>query len=175
MIRARWPYGPLDFSIRSLRESAPAPRMTFEFECRDSNGNLKWRERVENIVTTVGKTFAVDVLVKGVAYTASWFMLLAGAGAKAVGDTLASHAAWTEITAYTGNRPAIVWGTSAAGSNTATGVAFAITGTVTVAGAGVCDVATTNSGTLYNVADFAVARSMASGDTLTVTPTLTFT
>lgn len=155
-----------------LAEDIRAPRAIFDFECIGPDGEVKWRERIENLVTTAGKTDIVDKYLKGSAYTAAWYLLLAGSGTKAVGDTLASHAGWSEITAYTGSRPAITWGTTSAGSNTATAVSFSMTGSYTVAGAGCSTVASGTSGTLYNVGDFAAARTGASGDTINVTVTL---
>jgi len=149
-----------------------APSLTYHVECRDCNGQLKWEENVHNLVTTAGKNDILDKYFKGSTYTATWYIILAGAGTKAVGDTLASHAGWTEQTPYSGNRPAITWGTTSAGSNTATGVAFTINATATVAGAGLSTVNTGTSGTLYSVSDFSVSRSVVSGDTLTVTPTV---
>jgi len=161
--------------MSNIVDGLPAPKAIFDVECFDSEGKLKWRETIHNVVTTVGKTDIIDKYLKGSSYTAAWFLLLAGSGSKAVGDTLASHAAWAEITVYTGNRPAITWGTTATGSNTATVVSYSMTGSYTAAGVGCCTVATTNSGTLYNVGDFAVARSGASGDTINVTVTLSVT
>lgn len=157
---------------RRLGDRLLAPSMLFDVECRGPDGRVKWRERVGNLVTTAGKTDIIDKYLKGSGYTAAWYLLLAGSGTKAAGDTLASHAGWSEITAYSGNRPAITWGTTSSGSNTATAVAFSMTGSYTVAGAGACTVASGTSGTLYNVADFATARSGGSGDTINVTPTL---
>ena len=77
----------------------------------------------------------------------------------------------------TGNRPAITFGTTAAGSNTATAVSFAITlaGPTTVAGAFTSTVATGTAGTLYSAGDFAASRSVVSGDTLNVTITVSAT
>lgn len=168
-------FAPL-FSIRRrYNESVAAPRMRFDVECIGPDGRMKWRESVFNTVTTEGKTFAIDKLLKGSAYTAAWYMLLKGTGSAVAGDTLASHSGWSEVTPYSGNRPAITWGTSSAGANTATAVSFSINATATVAGAGVCSAASGTSGTLYNAADFAASRSVASGDTLNVTPTLGFT
>ena len=156
-------------------ESMIAPRLIYRMECFDADGALKWTEEFENLVTTVGRTDIVDKYLKGSAYTAGWFCLLAGSGTKAAGDTLASHAGWAEISAYSGNRPAITWGTTSSGSNTATAVAFSMNANYTVAGAGICTVATTNSGTLYSVGDFAVARGGGSGDTINVTMTISVT
>lgn len=131
----------------------------------------KWREKVRNLVMTAGKTDIVDKYFKGSSYTAAWYMGLKGAGTIAAGDTLASHAGWSEVTPYSGNRPAITWGTTTSGSNTATAVSYSITGTSTVAGAFICTVNTGSSGVLYSCSDFAASRNVASGDTLNVTPT----
>lgn len=131
----------------------------------------KWREKVRNLVMTAGKTDIVDKYFKGSSYTAAWFMGLKGAGTIAAGDTLASHAGWSEVTPYSGNRPGITWGSTSSGSNTASAVSYSITGTSTVAGAFICTVATGTSGVLYSCSDFAASRNVASGDTLNVTPT----
>lgn len=158
--------------MSKMMDSLPAPSMLFEIECIGPDGNVKWRETVRNLVMTAGKTDLIDKYLKGSAYTAAWYLLLKGAGSIAAGDTLASHAGWTELTPYAGNRPAITWGTTSAGSNTATAVSISINATATIAGAGCCTVNTGTSGVLYNMSDFAASRSVASGDTLNVTPTL---
>lgn len=149
-----------------------APYITYLVECFDSEGNLKWSENVHNTVMTAGKTDIVDKYLKGSAYTAAWYMILKGAGTIAAADTLASHAGWTESTPFSGNRPAITWGTTTTGSNTATAVSYSINATATVAGAGICTVNTGTSGVLYSMSDFAASRSVVSGDTLNVTPTI---
>lgn len=156
-----------------LEERRPAPRFTYAIECFDRDGNLKWREEIENLVTTEGKNDIIDKYFKGSAYTAAWYLGLKGTGTAAVGDTLASHAGWSEATPYSGNRPAITFGTTSAGSNSATAVSFTINATATVAGAFVSSVNTGTAGKLYSAADFAVSRGVASGDTLSITPTVT--
>lgn len=158
--------------MSKLVDALEAPSMVFEIECIGPDGQVKWRETVRNLVTTPGKTDIIEKYLKGSAYTAAWYLLLKGAGSIAAGDTLASHAGWTELTPYAGNRPAITWGTTSAGSNTATAVSISINATATIAGAGCCTVNTGTSGVLYNMSDFAASRSVASGDTLNVTPTL---
>ena len=168
-------HGGIVVSGGGVCEPLVAPRMTFAFECRDAEGNLRWSETVENLVTTAGKTDLIDKYLKGSAYTAAWYLLLMGTGTPAVGDTLASHAGWSEVTPYTGNRPSITWGTTASGSNTASAVSITINATATVAGAGCCTAATGTSGVLYNAALFASSRSVVSGDTLAVTVTLSAT
>jgi hypothetical protein len=156
----------------ALAESLDVPSFTYDLVCRDSEGNEKWRETFHNLVTTAGKTDIVDKYFKGSAYTAAWYLGLKSTGTPVIADTLASHASWTELNPYTGNRPAIAFGTTAAGSNTATGVPFTMNATATVAGAFIASVNTGTGGVLYSAGDFGVARGMASGDTLTVTPTV---
>lgn len=158
--------------MEQVKETISAPSMVFDVVCHDKDGNFKWQETVHNTVMTAGKTDILDKYLKGSSYTAAWFMLLCGTGSIVAGDTLASHAGWAEITAYSGSRAAITWGTTTAGSNTATAVVFTMNGSYTVAGAGCCTVASGSSGVLYDAADFGSARSGASGDTLTITPTL---
>ena len=158
--------------MSKMLDELPAPSMVFDIECIGPDGEVKWRETVRNTVMTAGKTDIIDKYLKGSAYTAAWYLILKGAGSIAAGDTLASHAGWTEATPYAGNRPAITWGTTSGGSNTAAAVSISINATATIAGAGCCTVNTGTSGVLYNMSDFAASRSVASGDTLNVTPTL---
>lgn len=132
----------------------------------------QWSEVFHNLVTTEGKNDIIDKYFKGSGYTAAWYLGLKGAGSAAAGDTLASHGGWTEATPYSGNRPAITWGTTSAGSNTASAVSISINATATVAGAFISSVNTGTSGKLYSAGDFAASRSVASGDTLNVTPTV---
>lgn len=155
-----------------VADAMPAPSMVIDVVCIGPDGEVKWEEHVHNLVTTAGKTDIIDKYLKGSSYTAAWYCILAGAGTKAAGDTLASHAGWSEVTPYSGNRPAITWGTTSSGSNTSSAVSISINATATVAGAGTASVNTGTSGVLYNVADFSASRSVASGDTLNVTFTL---
>lgn len=157
------------------KEATAGPRFKYTVECVGADGKVRWVEEFENLVTTAGKTDLIDKYFKGSGYTAAWYLGLAGAGTKAAGDTLASHGGWTEVTAYSGNRQAITFGTTSSGSNTATVVSFSITGTATVAGAFIASAASGTSGTLYSVGDFAASRSVLSGDTLNVTMTVSAT
>jgi hypothetical protein len=175
-------FGPLfgALSKRPKRLLIPmrAPVMVFDVQCVGPDGKVKWREVTRNLVTNAGRIDLMNKYFKGASYSATWFMLLKGAGTVNAADTLASHAGWTEATPYAGNRPAITWGTPS-GTTTVdlagTAVSFSITGTATVAGAGCCTVNSGTSGTLYNISDFGASRAVASGDTLNVTPTLTAT
>lgn len=156
-----------------LVEATNAPRFRYEAECFDADGNLKWRDGFNNLVTTVGKNDTIDKYFKGSAYTAAWYLGLKGTGTAVVGDTASSHAGWAEVNPYSGNRPAITFGTTAAGSNTATTNSFTITGSATVAGAFIQSVNTGTTGILYSAGDFSASRTVANGDTLNVTVTVT--
>lgn len=132
----------------------------------------KWEEDVPNTVTNVGRNDVLDKYFKGSSYTAAWYLGLKGTGSVAAGDTLASHAGWAEVTPYTGNRKTITWGTTSSQSNTASAASFAITGSATVAGGFIASVNSGTSGILYSASNFASSRTVANGDTLNVTPTV---
>jgi hypothetical protein len=97
----------------------------------------------------------------------------ASAPTYAAADTLASHAGWTESTAYSGtNRITVGWGTASAGSLSSTSTTFSINGTATIAGALMCQTQTraTTTGVLYSAGSFTGGnRSVVSGDSLLVT------
>jgi hypothetical protein len=155
-----------------LAEAIDAPHFTYTLECFSAAGDLKWREEIHNLVTTAGKNDLLDKYFKGSSYTAAWYMGLKGAGTAAASDTLVSHAGWSEATPYSGNRPAITFGTTSSGSNTAAAVSYSINAGATVAGAFVSSVNTGTSGILYSAGDFAASRTVASGDTLNSTLTV---
>lgn len=158
-----------------MHDSLKAPGCRFVVVCHGQDGAEKWREDVNNLVLTAGKTDIIDKYLKASAYTAAWYLLLKGVGTISAGDTLASHGGWSEVTPYAGNRPAITWGTTSSGSNTSSGVVININATAAVAGAGISTVNTGTSGTLYNAVDFAAVRNVVNGDTLTVTLTMSGT
>ena len=151
-------------------------------ECRSSDGALKWAEEFDNLVVTVGLNELLTDTFKASAYTAAWYVgLTAGSPSFVAGDTMASHGGWTESAAYSeGNRQTLTLGSVASGSvsNSASKAVFSINGTATVGGAFVANNNTKSgtSGTLYGGGAFTEGnRSVVSGDTLSVTLTLTIT
>lgn len=158
-----------------LVEAQRAPVFSFAWECvGNCGGTGGWKENTTNTVVTDGKNDLLNKYFKGSAYTAAWYMLLKNTGTISATDTLASHSGWTEQTPYSGNRPQITFGTTSAGSNTATAVSYSINATNTdLKGACVASVNTGTSGILYSCTDFTSARSVVSGDTLNVTLTVT--
>lgn len=162
-----------------LAESLKAPRFRYSFVCRDKNGAVKWSETFDNLVTTPGKNFLLDTVFAGVGYTASWFMGLVtatGFSTFAASDTLTSHAGWSESTNYSNaNRVTLAFSAASGGSkSTSSGAVFNVNASDTIEGA---FIATNNTkggttGTLYSAGAFSSARSVSSGDTLTVSATL---
>jgi hypothetical protein len=155
----------------------------FTVECRDADGQLKWTEEFPNLVVNTGLQFINTQFFKGVTYTASWFMgLVTGPGASntyAAGNTMASHAGWTENTAYTQTaRPTMAFGTATTADpsvlTTSAPVVFTMNASAIIAGAFVTtdNVKGGTAGTLFSVGNFTVGdRPIVSGDTLNVTYT----
>lgn len=154
-------------------EAMEAPHFGFKIECVGADGKVKWVEKFRNLVTTEGKNSILSVYFDAATQITTWYLGLKGTGSAAAGDTLASHAGWSEVTPYAGNRPAITFGTASAGSLAGSQIAFTINASATVAGAFIASAATGTSGTLYSAGDFSASRSVVSGDTLNVTPTVT--
>jgi hypothetical protein len=149
--------------------------------CVGPDGVEKWREAFDNTVMTVGKNDMLDKFLLGSAYTQTVRMGLKGSGVALAADTQASHGSWLEVglanlPTYTGNRKDVTMGAAAAGSSVSPTQAFAITGTGTVAGCfinnGGSATIDNTTGVLFSAGDFAVARGVASGDTLNVVYTL---
>jgi hypothetical protein len=125
-----------------------------------------------------------DKYFKGSGYTAAWYIGLYGSGATndpAAGDTMSSHAGWTEVTAYSqSTRPAATFGTATTADpseidNSGSVAVFSMNGTTTVGGAFLTsdDTKGGTSGTLFSAADFESPgdRSVVNGDTINVTYT----
>lgn len=154
------------------------PRGVYTFECYGPNGQLKWRDTLDNLVTTAGKNDLLDKYLAGSSYTAAWFLGLIGTtgySAVNVADTAASHAGWTESVVYSNStRPAPSWGSASAGSKASTATAFNINGSDTIKGAFLISNSTKSgtSGILYSAGLFSGGdRLVASADTVNVTYT----
>ena len=154
----------------------------FTVECVGADGQVKWSESFHNLVVNQGLQDMNSQYFKGSGYTAAWYLgLVEGPGSGntyAAGNTLASHAGWTEFTDYTGGtRGTVTFGSATDAdpsviNNVALPNAFTISGvagSATVAGAFLCT-STDNSGVLFSVGNFTVGDKLVSdGDTLTVT------
>lgn len=154
-------------------EQTKAPAFIYRMECVGADGRVKWVEEFHNTVTTAGMNSLLDVYFDAATQITTWYLGLKGTGSEVAGDTLASHAGWSEVNPYSGNRPSITFGEPSSGSLAASSaVSYTCNGSATVAGAFICSVATGTSGTLYSAGDFSGSREVVSGDTLNVTPTV---
>lgn len=154
----------------------------FQFTCFDKDGNLKWEDSAKNLVVNTGLQDMNAKYFSGAAYTADWYIgLITGPGAGntyAAGDTLASHAGWTEDTGYSGgDRAAATFGTATTADpsvidNSLSVAVFSINATTTIAGAFLTNIEdnTDNVGLLFSESNFTGGdRAVVSGDTLNVT------
>ena len=153
--------------------------------CVGPDGVEKWSDTFHNLVMNGGIANMNGVYFALGTQSAAWYLgLVTGPGSGttyAAADTLASHAGWTENTDYTGNRKSVTFGAATTANpsviaNTASPSSFAITGTTTIAGAFLTNVASGTSGVLFSAGDFVAGdKSVASGDTLNVTYTFSLT
>jgi hypothetical protein len=149
-------------------------RFIFKLE-RDGKVIDEWES--PNLVTNIGRNTVLNTAIGGVTQIAVWYIGLidnAGFSALAAGDTMASHAGWTENASYSNaSRP--TYSPAAASSQSITNAAsvatFNINGTATINGAFITSNNTISgtSGTLLCEASFGSTRSVISGDTLAVT------
>ena len=153
----------------------------FRMECYDKDGLLKWSAESQNLVVNVGLQYMAGTALTSTTQITTWYIGLYGAGASntpAAGDTMASHIGWTEVTPYSGTRPAATFAAATNANpsvvtNSASPASFAINATQTVGGAFLVSNSTAggSTGTLFSAADFQSPgdRNVVSGDTLNVT------
>jgi hypothetical protein len=189
-----------DHAVATLQANASIPEGMgvdgyYKVECRDANGKLKWNEEFPNLVVAVGKQLMLDTLLRtsGTYTTVGPFLgLINNSTTFAAADTMTSKT-WTELTTYTVGGSA-VRGTAvfaAASSSgttpsnvttsTATAITYTMTGSATVygcflvTGTGAVSTISSTAGTLYSEGNFSTAKTVTSGDTVSVTYSTTAT
>lgn len=159
----------------------------YNLRCFKADGSLRWETGAEeNLVVNDGLQYMSQTYFKGSGYTAAWYLGLYGAAASnnpAAGDTMASHAGWTEFTGYSqATRPQAVFAdATTANPSVTTNAASVAVFTVNVAGPVVIGGAfltsdSTKGGTtgrLHSAADLQSPgdRTVYNGDTLQLTYT----
>jgi len=156
----------------------------YHVECHDKDGKLKWSAGSQNLVVNAGLAYMAGSALTSVTQITTWYIGLYGAGASntpAAGDTMASHAGWTEVVPYSNaTRVAATFVTATTANpsvvtNAASPATFNINATSTVGGAFLTSDSTKNgtTGTLFSAADFSAPgdRSVVSGDIISVTYT----
>ena len=167
----------------------------YHVECHDAQGNLKWNEEFPNLVVAVGKQLMLDTLLKGSSYSVvgPFLGLIGNSTTFAAADTMGSHT-WTEFVNYTVGGSAVrgtaVFSSATSSgttpSNVTTSAATAIVYTITgaggtvygcflVTGTGAVNTQSSTAGTLYSEGNFAVAKAVTVGDTVSVTYSTTAT
>lgn len=158
---------------------------TYTATCYDPQGNLKWSDTIENLVTNVGRQNLLNSYFANTGGGAI-VMGLKGTGTPDYTDTQGSHATWDEVgganaPTYSGTRktPSFSSATSADPSvlTTSSAVVFNMTSSGTVAGAfinvGGSATIDNTTGVLFSAGDFtAGSKTVANGDTINVTYTL---
>lgn len=144
-----------------------------------------------NLVTTVGKNLALDTLLAGSSYTTvgPYLGLISNVSytsGPAAGDTMSSHAGWTEAggtnaPTYTAPRKTLSFSAASGGSKaTSSAASYSITsgsnviikGCFLVTGTGALSTIDNTAGTLYSAGLFTGGdKTVSNGDTLTVTYT----
>jgi hypothetical protein len=174
----------LQLQIAVLRKGGhlDKARDLHEQMCRDFM--YEWDRDVEhNLVTTAGKNDLLDKYLAGSSYTAAWFCGLISSvsySAIAAGDTMSSHAGWTEAGAtnapnYSGNRPALAFASASGGSkSTSSPSSFTFSNSGTIKGMFACSVSTKDgtTGVLYNAVLFSGGdRAVVNTDVVNVSVT----
>jgi len=146
----------------------------------------KWEDTAVNVVTTVGKNYALDGYLQTAVTIVGPYMGLINTNASSavVGDTMASHAGWLEVgnanaPTYTAPRKTAAWSAASGGSKAlSSALSFAIgsSGTVggcfLVLGTGAVSTIDNTSGVLYSAGAFTGgSKTVSNGDTLNVSYT----
>ena len=189
-----------DHAVATLQANASIPEGMgidgyYHVECRDANGNLKWNEEFPNLVVAIGKQLMLDTLLRtsGTYTTVGPFLgLINNSTTFAAADTMTSKS-WTELTTYTVSGSAVrgtaVFAASTSSgstpsnvtTSTATAITYTMTGSATVygcflvTGSGAVSTISSTAGTLYSEGNFSTAKTVTSGDTVSVTYSTTAT
>ena len=184
-----------DNAVATLQTNATAPEVLgvegfYHVECRDANGNLKWQEEFPNLVVAVGKELLLNTLLRtsGTYTTVGPFLGLIGNSTTFLANETMTSKTWTEFINYTvGGSP--VRGTAVFAASTSSGlspsnvttcaatpIVYTITGAggtvygcFLVTGTGAVNTQSSTAGVLYSEGNFAVAKAVTVGDTVSVT------
>jgi hypothetical protein len=192
-----------DHAVATLQANASIPEGMgiegwYHVVCHDKDGNLKWEDKIPNLVVAVGKQLLLDTLLRtsGTYTTVGPFLGLTNATlTPAATDTMTTLiGGGKEFTAYTVSGSAVrgtasfaaATSTGSTPSNVTTSAASSITYTITggggtvygcflVTGTGAVSTQSSTAGTLYSEGNFATAKATTAGDTVSVTYSTTAT
>lgn len=159
----------------------------FVVECWDKDGNLRWEDTAENMVTTLGLNSLLNVYLGDTTQLTAWYIGLidnSGFTALAAGDTMAGHGGWSEVSGSNfsnSSRPQWTPGSASAGAvvNVASvNYSMIPSGTDTIYGMFLVSDNTKagTAGVLFATAAFSGGtQATNSGDTLKITYTVSAT
>lgn len=159
----------------------------FKFICIDKDGNLKWEDESDNVVTTQGRNNMLDTYLGNTQVAPTSYMSLIVAGAATPASTYVAPL----IQEITGNvvtgglRPVMTWTAAAGNTKAATTTSFSILASATVIGNmvvngnlwivggsnvnAVGNSGATINGVLFSSSNFlAGSKNVSNGDTLNV-------
>ena len=157
----------------------------WDFECYDKDGNLKWTEKVENIVVDEGLNDILDTYFKGGTQISTWYVAIFENDYTVLPANNYAAKGFIESIAYVESvRPTWTGGavTGASVDNSASKATFTMNGTKIIWGAalvGGTNAATKDDSTagvanvMYCSAQFSAEKSVVADDVLKVTVTLT--
>jgi hypothetical protein len=153
----------------------------FSLKCYSAQGDLIWEEEARNMIVDVGVQYLLNAISAAPTIAGPFLGLMGGAGTVVGGDTMGTHAGWTEvgganIPVYTGNRPQPAFNAAAgrakaittAASYAFTGTGATVVGAFLVLGSGAVATKDSTAGVLYSAGTFAPAQPVVAGNTLTV-------
>jgi len=154
-------------------------RGAFKVEHRDADGNIKGVYDFPNGIVDEGLNHILNTQFHGTSQVSTWYIGLVDNDswtAFADADTLSSHAGWAENSHYTESER-VTWAEDAAATRSITNSTtadFSINATGNIKGIFVSSngVKAGATGTLWSTAAFSSVVSVANGDTLKVTYTV---
>ena len=151
----------------------------YKVTCRNADGSVKWVDEFSNIIVNTGLDHVLDVTLDAGSQITTWYVGLKGSGTPVAGDTSASHAGWSEVTAYSqATRQTWTGGsvTNQSINNSGAPASFTINSDSTVIhGAFLISNSTKggSTGTLFSAGNFASSKSLDNGEILEITVTFT--
>ena len=161
-----------DAGRKTTMENKIGVRGQYILELHNPDGS-RYEAVLDNMVTNVGINLMLGNTFKESTAGDDWFLGLinnSGFTALNAADTLASHAGWSELTAYSGDRKA--WGQGTVSNRellNGTPVEFTINSSVEIKGVFLANVASGTSGTLMSTSTQSTALPAVNGSILKVT------
>ena len=153
--------------------------MKYNVECYDKHGNLKWVEKIHNLITNEGLNYILGVGIVASTQITLWYCCLVETDTTATVAMTYAVPVYTESISYDeATRPQWVGTlTGATSTNSASPAVFTISATKTMYGASLVGggtAATTKGNTagggkLYSYAKFSLARNVLDNDVINLT------